>query len=166
MNTRTPIRDLIRPPLTGRHVLILMISFFAVIFAVNGVFVYVSLQSHPGVTSENAYREGLRFNSELDRAGRQKARGWTSQLVFDDKELVVRMRDASGTPLTGLAVEVLAQRPVHDRADMKMTLREATPGEYWADARQLVAGRWNLTVIAARGGALPHRADYSVQVKQ
>lgn len=164
MNPETRVRNLIRPPLTGRHVLLLLVTFFAVIFAVNGVFVYVSLQSHPGVTSDDAYRKGLRFNTELDRADRQKAQGWKSELAVKNGVVVFRLSDKAGQPLSGLSVRAVARRPVHDRADRILVLRQMGPGHYRAAGNRLTTGRWNLSVTATRDGASQHRADYAVQV--
>ena len=40
--------------LTGRRVLAMLVGFFLLIFTVNGVFVYLSLSSHPGTTARDA----------------------------------------------------------------------------------------------------------------
>ena len=41
--------------ITGRMVLVGLLTFFGVVFAVNGVFVYFALDSWPGLTTEAAY---------------------------------------------------------------------------------------------------------------
>lgn len=166
MNVWNPIRNLFRPPLTGRHILFSMIAFFAVIFAVNGVFVYVSLQSHPGVTSDDAYRKGLRFNVELANADRQNARGWESTLTVKEGEIMFRLLDKAGQPLDGLTIEAIVQRPVHDRADRKLALQPLGGGRYSAPEIRLPVGRWNLIITATKDGEVPHRAEYSVQVRK
>lgn len=166
MNTWEFIRNFVRPPLTGRHVLVLIITFFSVIFAVNGVFVYVSLQTHPGVTSPDAYRKGLRYNVELDRADRQNARGWKAEITATAGVLELHLSDKEYRPITGMTVDAVARRPVHDRADTKIVLEEIDAGRYRGTRAPLSPGRWNLIVTASRGNLSPYRIEYSVQVRK
>lgn len=154
-----------RPPLTGRHVLAMLVAFFLVIFAVNGVFVYVSLQSHPGVTSDDAYRKGLDHNRTLDHADRQKARGWTARVAVVDGIVELRLTDRSGAPLSGLVVEGEARRPVHDRTDTELVLRETGTGRYSAVRTKLSPGRWALVLMAVADGLPAYRIEDSVVVR-
>lgn len=166
MSARSWTLGLLRPPLTGRHVLIYIIAFFAVIFAVNGVFVYVSLQTHPGVTSSDAYRKGLRFNLELDRAERQNARGWKPEISIVRGVPEIRLSDKTGRPVAGLEVSATARRPVHDRADTNLVLREMEPGRYRTVQPPLAPGRWELVFIASREDLAPYRIEYVFQVPE
>ena len=162
---RNPISGF-RPPLTGRHVFAMIVAFFLVIFAVNGVFVYVSLQSHPGVTSDDAYRKGLDHNRTLDHADRQNARGWTARVAAVDGRVKVRLADRTGAALTGLAVRGQARRPVHDRSDTELTLSETAPGQYNAVGTKLSPGRWELVLTAAANGLPVYRIEFAVVVRQ
>lgn len=153
-----------RTPLTGRHVLAMIVAFFLVIFAVNGVFVYVSLQSHPGVISDNAYRKGLDHNRTLDHAARQTARGWTALVVIADGRVEVRLTDRTGAALTGLSVRGEARRQVHDRSDTELTLSETAPGRYAAVGANLSPGRWELILNAVADGLPAYRIEHAVVV--
>lgn len=166
MSARSWTRDLLRPPLTGRHVLVYIVAFFGVVFAVNGVFLYVSLQTHPGVTSSDAYRKGLRFNLELDRAERQSARGWKSEIGIVGGVPEIRLTDKMARPVAGLEIIATARRPVHDRADTNLILRETEPGRYRAVQPPLAPGRWKLFLIAARKGLAPYRIEHDIQVPE
>ena len=160
MTGQGKVLSFFRPPLTGRHVLAIIVAFFLVIFAVNGVFVYVSLQSHPGVTSDDAYRKGLDHNRTLD----QNARGWRIAVSVESGIVELRLSDRAGAPLTGLAVIGEARRPVHDRADKKLILKETGPGLYSAAETKLPAGRWELVLTAAAQGLPDYRIEYSAVV--
>lgn len=164
MSTRPSVFDLLRPPMTGRHVLIYMMAFFGVIFAVNGVFLYVSLITHPGVTSDDAYRKGLRFNLELERADRQNARGWTTDIGIVGGIPEIRISDKAGRPVTELTVDATARRPVHDRSDRNIILQEVAAGRYRADHSPLSPGRWDLVLTASRDDLTPYRIEHAVQV--
>lgn len=157
--------SIFRTPLTGRHVLAMISAFFLVIFAVNGVFVYVSLQSHPGVTSDDAYRKGLDHNRTLEQADRQKARGWNVSVAAQDGIVELRLLDDAGAPVTGLQVQGEARRPVHDRADTRLTLIETTPGFYTAEAVKLPVGRWDLVLTVIAQGEPAYRIEHSAVVR-
>lgn len=166
MSARSSVFGLLRPPMTGRHVLIYLIAFFGVIFAVNGVFLYVSLKTHPGVTSDDAYRKGLRFNLELDRADRQSARGWKTDIGLVGGTPEIRISDKAGRPVTGLSVNASARRPVHDRSDKDIILQEVAAGRYRADSSPLSPGRWELVFTASRDDLAPYRIEHAVQVRK
>ncbi len=160
------IRDLLRPPLTGRHVLFYLIVFFGVIFAANGVFLVVSLQTHPGVAATDAYRKGLHFNRELDRAGRQTARGWESEITVLRGVPEIRLSDKSARPVSGLRINAVVRRPVHDRADTTLVLREIDAGLYRADGPPLPSGRWEIVFTASRDDLAPYRIEFSAMVPE
>lgn len=157
--------SMFRPPLTGRHVLAFLVAFFLVIFAVNGIFVYVSLNSHPGVTSEDAYRKGLDYNRTLERADQQNARGWQTTVAREAGVVVVTVSDRNGAPLTGLAIRGEARRPVHDRADTALVMTETAPGRYSAGTI-LAAGRWELVLTATAEGLPDYRIERSLVVRK
>lgn len=154
----------LQPPLTGRHVLAAIVSFFLVIFAVNGVFLYVSLKSHPGVTSENAYREGLAYNRDLENAERQAGLGWQKIVSVAEGRVGVRFADRDGRALTGLSITASVRRPVHDRADRDLIFREVGGGTYEMTGARLETGRWHVSILATYPGATPYRIETSVQV--
>lgn len=128
----------------GRHVAIGLAVFFGLIFAVNGVFLYVSLSSHPGVTSDDAYREGLRYNREIEAADRQRALGWKTEVAVEGGRISLTLADRSGAPLHGLDVRLALRRPAHDGADRSYPLEETGPGRYALTAETPADGRWLL----------------------
>ena len=51
----------------GVHVAIMMVAFFAVIIALDTLFITFAIQSHPGEKVRNSYVLGLEYNKELAR---------------------------------------------------------------------------------------------------
>ncbi|MDP6563246.1 MAG: FixH family protein [Alphaproteobacteria bacterium] len=141
-------------PLTGRDVLWLLLGFFALIIVVNGIFVVLALNSFSGVSTENAYRQGLAYNQTLQAAARQKALGWSARLMAEPRisggeaALTVRLADADGGPLDGLAVTGEMRRPAHDRADIALRFEALGKGQYRARVHPAEAGQWDLSVLA------------------
>jgi len=141
-----------RGPLTGRHVLVGMLAFFGLIFAVNGVFVFFALDTWPGLSTRHAYQEGLTYNETLAEAQAQRALGWNSAVDVAEgtggQSATVRVTGHAGAPVSGLTVAVELRRMVRDSDDHRLALAETDPGVYAARS-DLAAGRWQAIVEAA-----------------
>lgn len=120
------------PGIRGVHVAIMMVAFFAVIIALDALFITFAIQSHPGEKVKNSYVLGLEYNRELARQAEQRALGWRldAGLVDDDATLLVRLTDATGEPLRGMAVAA-RMHVAGVRKDLEpVWLAERAPGEY------------------------------------
>ncbi len=123
--------------LTGRGVLIWMIGFFTIVFAVNGYMVRTALSSFGGVDADNAYKSGLAYEKEVEAADAQDKRRWNVALTLSkpqagsrDRRLEINARDADGSLLTGLFVKADLSHPADRRQDMHVILHETGPGQY------------------------------------
>lgn len=121
-------------PLTGRMVLFAMLCFFGVIFAVNGVFLFLALSTNTGVVANEPYRKGLKYNERIAADERQLKLGWKSQISIDarDGSLVAVISDRDGNALSGLTTNAKVGRAATDREDIAATLTETAPGRYEA----------------------------------
>ena len=125
----------ISKPLTGKAVFLGMIGFFAVVLAVNGIFLGLALSTDTGIVANEPYRKGLKYNERIAADERQLALGWTSAISFDagSGKLVTVFKDGNGTALTGLSAKVLVGRAATNREDAVANLIEVSPGRYEAD---------------------------------
>ena len=85
--------------LTGRAVLLWLVGFFAVVFAVNGVLVQAATSTFRGLETGSSYQAGLIFRQEVTSAERQDALHWqvSGKLMrkgAGQAELDVSARDA------------------------------------------------------------------------
>ena len=166
--------------ITGRTVLIGMIAFFGVIFAVNGVFLYFALGTFPGLTSNRAYLDGLEYNRTLADGERQASEGheppvprlaslgWKAEtgiaVLSDGDELKVRILDADGRLVPYLSVTVEIVRPATSDGAQKLDLVASADGHVAAIGR-LEPGRWLVRILAARDGEQVYRVDDEVYVR-
>ncbi len=135
--------------ITGRMVLIGFIAFFGVISAVNGVFMYMAINTWPGLTTEDAYMKGLNYNDTLADGERQAALGWRSDVAISADGLAsVRMSGPSGEPVSGLIVSVEFARPVGALETSLIPLSEVSPGVYSGPFAPTEDGRWKAEVTA------------------
>ncbi|MCA0400723.1 MAG: FixH family protein [Proteobacteria bacterium] len=142
--------------ITGTHVLVALVAFFAVIFAVNMVMMTLALRTMPGIEVKSAYEASQRFNRELEAAQAQDQLGWQVDVVtarLKSGVLGVELRDKTGAPLGGLEVFARIERPTDAKLDQRIKLFVEGPGRYGAEFPPLATGQWLLTIEARQGGA-------------
>lgn len=134
-----------------RRFMVIIIGFFLVVFAVNGVFMYKAFQTHPGVETENAYERGLAYNALLERAEAAEDLGWAYNLEAargaETTAISIQIVDAGATPLQGLDVKGKAFWPVKEGHDLVFDLAEVTPGVYIAEVPLEFKGQWDFRFI-------------------
>lgn len=153
-------------PLTGRRVLAIILGFFATVFAVNIVMVWLAVDSFPGLVSRDAYREGLAWNRTLDAKRAQDRLGWRVAVGLTGtglaRSVAAEFRDRAGVPLSGMAVTARLIRPVVQGHDLTLTLTETAPGRYTAPVALPFAGNWRLAVEAGSGKETVWRMERSL----
>lgn len=136
--------------LTGRHVVVVLFTFFGIVFSVNGYFLYAALSTHTGVVSIEPYRKGLAYNARIAADERQRRLGWLTDInVPSNGTITVSLRDHAGLPIVGQQVSAAVGRPSTERFDRRLDLRETEPGLYVAEAAALQPGSW-LALIEVR----------------
>lgn len=157
-----------------------IIGFFAVIIAMDAVFVTVatggldsrvsawllpkpkqaeSVSSYfPGVTSHDYQKKEALYNDYLRRVELQKERGWQVDYGWlgepvKGREAVfqVRARDRHGSPISGAEVSARFMRPSNQREDFNLILSEVEPGLYRAHTTPPLAGLWQVVIVVQRG---------------
>ena len=138
-------------PLTGKHVLIILLSAFGVVFAVNGYMAYSAIHTHSGEQRGATYEAGLHYNATLAEQRAQDELHWShkSEALLGSR-LAVTVADANGAPVAGLAIEGWLERPASNRADRKLTFKEVVAGRYEASDASPEAGAWILTFTAQK----------------
>jgi nitrogen fixation protein FixH len=144
-------------PVTGRFVLIAVLSFFAVVIAVNVVMMRFAITTLPGTEVDSAYSASLAYQKEIQAAHEQSARNWkvdahVERAADGDATLVLNAKDAAGLPLTGLAFSGQLERPTDRRADQAIHVVENGNGSYRGTARGVAPGQWDLVIEAGADG--------------
>lgn len=144
--------------LTGKHVLFILLGFFAVISAVNSVFIYKAISTGPGEEKGASYEAGLRYNATLAEQRAQAALGWRHEsAVRQGSRLRVSIKSADGAAVAGLALAGYLGRPAEGGDDRALAFKEVDAGVYEADLKGAGAGKWVLAFSAekARPGSDP-----------
>jgi nitrogen fixation protein FixH len=138
-------------PFTGRKFLYVMLGFFGVIIGVNMLMAWLAVNNFRGVVVDSSFVASQDFNRDFARMAEQDKRGWMVEAVIQDARAVVSLRGPDGAPLTGLIVTATAMRPLDEREDRPLALRETAPGVYEA-GQDLPPGRWVLQLVAEGAG--------------
>ncbi len=149
--------------LKGRHVLMVFLGFFLVVFAVNGVFLYSAISTYTGIVSVEPYRKGLNYNDRIAADEAQKAQGWHEALeVTRSGQVTLRLTNRLGAPVEGLSVTGTFGRPSTAQHDVKLALTEVQPGTYAAHVSNPEAGAW-IVALEARSVAASNEITYQLR---
>jgi nitrogen fixation protein FixH len=121
------------------------VAAFLAVTAVNGVMIYLAIESSTGVVAERPYEDGLRFNDTLVAAAEQSSLGWTVSPGFEGGVLSVRVTGADGRPLLGARVVAAFQRPLDESLAATIPL-EPRDGAYAAVVDLPLPGAWDVTI--------------------
>lgn len=152
--------------LTGLHVLFIMLGFFGIIFAVNGVFLYNAITSFPGEDTKKSYLQGLSYNDTLATRSAQADLGWTAAAGLDGDALSFSLTGRDGHALSGRRVMAHARRAVKKGEDTTLILDAVGAGRYEASFADFEPGRWDIRfeVMDVRSEDIVFRATKTIIV--
>jgi nitrogen fixation protein FixH len=143
-------------PLSGAKVLAILLTFFGVIFAVNGVMMFDAISTFSGQTNDHPYEVGLKYNTQIAAAAAQNGRRWNVETTLSDG-VRVTFRDADGQLLAGLTVSGVYAAPAAVKRDRAFAMTEVSPGVYSGPAAP--AGMWDLRLVAQRDDAIVFQSE-------
>ncbi|MFN9928124.1 MAG: FixH family protein [Phenylobacterium sp.] len=145
----TPTSPSLRRPfeIRGWHVLAGVSAFFAVVIAVNVVFMVLAYRTFPGQVSVTPYEDGLVFNRRIADLEAQDRLGWRAAVSTSPREIALTVVDRDGAPLSGLTVTGGLRRPATEAGAVMLAFRETAPGRYLAPVSGL-AGAWDFSARA------------------
>lgn len=142
--------------LTGLHVLIMLLLFFGVMFAVNIFFTFKAVTTFRGEDVKRSYRQGLDYNQTLERRAAQDALGWSVaanlQSEAEQPVLIVSLDDQAGQGLRGLTIEAVAIHRVDTKHDQALSFKAIGDGRYAAKLGE-ISGPYTLKANARIEGA-------------
>ncbi|WP_282605533.1 FixH family protein [Pelagibius sp. Alg239-R121] len=161
--------------LNGYHVFAAFCVFFVIVIGVNLAMVFLALDSWSGLSTDDAYQRGLRYNKTLEAMAQKDALGWQDRLTFTPSSsgnpsgdadrasneagwgrITLEMRDREGELLEGLIVTGQIWRPTNEGFDRPVSLQAVGAGQYTADVAFPLKGNWLVRLTARRD---PNRHD-------
>ncbi len=147
-------------PITGRKVLFITVSAFAIIIAVNVTMAVKAVKTFPGLEVKNSYVASQTFDEE--RAA-QEALGWAISAEIDGDALVFQVKDSAGHPVELASLDAILGRATHVRDDQTPAFVYEN-GAYVAPV-DLGRGNWNLRVKGTAPDGTPFHQRIALFVK-
>jgi nitrogen fixation protein FixH len=133
--------------ITGWHVLIGVSAFFALVIAVDVVFMVLAYRTFSGQVASNPYEAGLAFNQTLAQRQREASLGWSAAVETEGgKAVVVRVLDRANHPVDRLSLTGSLERPATETGKQVLDFKPLGDGRYRAVAQ--LDGAWDLRAIA------------------
>lgn len=134
----------------------LVIGIIALVVGGNAVMIWIAVDAEPSLVRPDYYAASKQVDDERAARLASAALGWQVGLVeaAAPDGVHLRITDAAGAPVAGLAGSVRAYRPSDAALDQPLTWQAdaATPGTYRAIFPRPVPGRWRLTLDLRQGG--------------
>ena len=132
---------------TGRHMAWIMVSFFAVVLAVNLLMARLAGSTFGGVVVENSYVASQKFNGWLDRAAADRALGWKAAMRRQGDGRV--SAELTGVPAFA-GVTAIARHPLGRLPDVRLSFVQQADGRF-VSKEVLPAGRWQMRTTITAG---------------
>jgi nitrogen fixation protein FixH len=146
--------------ITGRHVLVVTVSAFALIIGVNVLMAYKAISTFPGLEVANSYVASQSFDA--DRRA-QVALGWSVAQGYEGGRLSLAFTDSAGKPVVVNDLAVLVGRTTEAVEDSRPAFTYQD-GAYVAVAA-LQPGKWMLHVSAKSGDGVVFQQRLNLFVK-
>lgn len=141
---------------TGKHMLAIMVAFFAVIIAVNLTMAYFARSSWTGFVVENTYVASQQFNRKAAEGRAQAALGWKPELIMTDGMIRYRLIDGAGKVVAASHVTATFRRPASASQDREVVLIHQPDGSFSVPV-DLRDGLWIAEVHSEVGIEHPYR---------
>lgn len=128
---------------TGRKMLILVVSSFALIIGVNLFMAFKAVATFPGLETKNSYVASQSFDA--DRAA-QVGLGWNVSSYASGGLIVLSITDAQGNPVQAASLQSTLGRATHVNEDQSPEFE--FDGTAYVAPVELAPGNWNLRMQA------------------
>lgn len=139
-------------PTTGWFVVSWIVPLFAVMFVVNGIFVWFAVSTHTGNQTENAYDEGLHYNLILEEAQAQERLGWRVNVAVEQNIIIFSVFDREGYAVEYTDIEVLLFSPMSAERDQVLAAQNIGLGHFSVGYTEQMKGQWQLRLKISNDG--------------
>lgn len=131
-----------RREFTGRHMLLIMVTFFSIVIVVNITMAVYASKSWTGLLAKNGYVASIDFATQEQSDAAIEARGWSVTPALENNLLALRLRDEAGLPVEVTATATAVEGDPRNEP-VSLSLVKVAPGAYRA-AEPLSQGRWTV----------------------
>ncbi|MEX5727722.1 nitrogen fixation protein FixH [Rhodovulum iodosum] len=129
--------------LTGRHVLIITVTAFAVVIGVNLTLAFQAVSTFPGLEVDNSYVASQKFDAARNA---QEALGWQVAPRYEDGVLRITFTDMAGRAVDVARLDATVGRATNVQQDQAPDF-SGYAGDFSAPV-DLAPGYWNIRLEA------------------
>lgn len=137
---------------TGWHMTTILVSFFAIVIAVNLTMARLATGTFGGVVVENSYVASQQYNHWLAAAERQAQLGWTHKIALDHQRRLIVHASKNGARLPALSAHGQAIHPLGRAKSLTLSFTRDSDGRLRA-REPLPSGRWHVRITLSSGEA-------------
>lgn len=145
---------------TGRHALMLFVTAFGIIIAVNITLAYSAISTFPGLEVRNGYIASQEFDR---RRAAQEALGWSVDVKQSGGLVIMAITDANGHPVRAAQIDATVGRATERTDDVRPAFE--FDGTAYVAPVELRPGKWDLrlTALADDGTEFTQRLVFFVE---
>jgi nitrogen fixation protein FixH len=147
---------------TGRHMLAIMLAFFAVVIGVNVTMAVFAGASWTGFVVRNSYVASQEFNGKVAAARTQQALGWKAELAIRGGLATLRLVDRKGRALAVERATLVLRSPASDAEDRTVEL--SAEGETMSGLLGVRDGLWVVEIDVVVAGHEPWRDTRRIRI--
>jgi len=140
-------------PFTGKHMLMIMLTFFGVVITVNFTMAYLANSSWTGLVVENTYVASQEFNGKAEQARALAATGIHGKLTLTGSTVSYQLSHPQSGPVEADEVAVIFKRPVGEHQDFNLTMTKSGDGLF-TGTHNLAPGQWIVDITSKFQGKL------------
>ena len=142
----------------GWHMLVIMVSFFAIIASVNVTMAILANSNWTGLVVKNSYVASQKYNQVLHEAEQLRKSGLRSELKFADKKLSFVLSGQDGAPVLVDSLTAHIGRPAHEHSDRSIAFEVYSNDRYQLEL-DLEPGIWAVSITGMANGAMYRRDE-------
>lgn len=146
----------------GKHMLIIMVSFFGIIAAVNVSMAVLANSNWTGLVVKNSYVASQEYNSKLDDASYIRNSGLLSDIGYQKGELRFVLKGTDGRALEVTELVAKIGRPAHEHEDQMLKFKLNSDLTYVLPV-ELAQGTWSVSITGIAEG-IHYRRDERIFV--
>jgi nitrogen fixation protein FixH len=142
----------------------LFVAFFIGLAGLEAWFVTIARTTFSGLVTDHAYDVGLAYNAVIATKESEARVGWSSSFRFDQSgplggRVNLSLVTSDGKPVAGASIHATAELMSRFPQILPVIFSETEGGNYTANVRVPLVGRWFIRVKATRNEQTIHRID-------
>jgi nitrogen fixation protein FixH len=133
----------------------IFVAFFAVIIAINIIYIYLAKSTWRGVTTEDSYQKGLSYNEVLKQEKKQQELGWSidskfTQIGFRKASILVTPVNRDSEFIKDANISIFFRKPVQEGNDF-IALPSSVGNAYRFEIEFPNKGQWDAVISVQKG---------------